>query len=510
MHRPRVLVVDDSVVVRRLVSKALEAEGEVEVVGVAADGKIALVNIERLHPDVVILDVAMPVMDGLTALAEIRQRWPGLPVIMFSTLTTRGAEVTLDALALGASDYVLKPSGGDAASSMEKIRAELLPRIAALLPAAREAKERAPARIPQRPSRATGTVARATGPAQRVDLIAIGVSTGGPTALAELIPSLPATLPVPVVIVQHMPPMFTKILAERLDHKSAVRVLEAADGDRVKPGSVYIAPGDLHLAIAARDREVLHVYDGPHENSCRPSVDPLFRTVAERYGAARARHRHDRDGLRRSARGGAPGRRRRADHRAGRRLPASCGACPGSSRAPVWPTSRCRWRACEPRSCGGWRSAAIRRSPWGPPREPARRDAAGRRLLLPEPPHARARRHRARARQGVPRAVPAGPGGPRDGGRVGRRAGRDPPPRGGVLRAARPGGRRAHHERDHLLPRLQPVRIDALRRAARAARAQAAHAAPSPSGRRDAPRARSPTASRWRSASTSPSCSRGS
>ena len=123
MHRPRVLVVDDSVVVRRLVSKALEAEGEVEVVGVAADGKIALVNIERLHPDVVILDVAMPVMDGLTALAEIRQRWPGLPVIMFSTLTTRGAEVTLDALALGASDYVLKPSGGNAESSMATIRA---------------------------------------------------------------------------------------------------------------------------------------------------------------------------------------------------------------------------------------------------------------------------------------------------------------------------------------------------------------------------------------------------
>ncbi|MEP6759285.1 MAG: chemotaxis response regulator protein-glutamate methylesterase [Actinomycetota bacterium] len=285
MHRPRVLVVDDSVVVRRLVSKALEAEGEVEVVGVAADGKIALVNIERLHPDVVILDVAMPVMDGLTALAEIRQRWPGLPVIMFSTLTTRGAEVTLDALALGASDYVLKPSGGDAESSMAKIRAELLPKIAALLPAAREARERTAARIPQRPSRATGQVARATGAAQRGDLIAIGVSTGGATALAELIPSLPETLPVPIAIVQHMPPMFTKILAERLDHKSALHVHEAADGDRMKPGAVYIAPGDLHLAIAARDREVLHVYDGPQENSCRPSVDPLFRTVAERYGA---------------------------------------------------------------------------------------------------------------------------------------------------------------------------------------------------------------------------------
>jgi two-component system chemotaxis response regulator CheB len=280
MHRPRVLVVDDSVVVRRLVSKALEAEGEVEVVGVAADGKIALVNIERLHPDVVILDVAMPVMDGLTALAEIRQRWPGLPVIMFSTLTTRGAEVTLDALALGASDYVLKPSGGDAESSMATIRrAAAADRRAAAAPRGEGTR---PARIPQRP-RATGTVARDR--PRSGDLIAIGVSTGGPTALAELIPSLPGTLPVPVVIVQHMPPMFTKILAERLDHKSALHVLEAADGDRLKPCSVYIAPGDLHLAIAARDREVLHVYDGPHENSCRPSVDPLFRTVAERYGA---------------------------------------------------------------------------------------------------------------------------------------------------------------------------------------------------------------------------------
>ncbi len=285
MHRPRVLVVDDSVVVRRLVSKALEAKDEVEVVGVAADGAIALVNIERLHPDVVILDVAMPVMDGLTALAEIRQRWPGLPVIMFSTLTTRGAEVTLDALALGASDYVLKPSGSDAAASMTAIRAELLPRIAALLPLAREARERTSSRVPQRPSRASGTVRKAAGPAQRVDIIAIGVSTGGPTALAELIPSLPGTLPVPIVIVQHMPPMFTKILAERLNGKSELRVAEATDGARIAPRSVWIAPGDRHMEIDERDRDRLHVYDGAHENSCRPSVDPLFRSVAQRYGA---------------------------------------------------------------------------------------------------------------------------------------------------------------------------------------------------------------------------------
>jgi two-component system, chemotaxis family, protein-glutamate methylesterase/glutaminase len=284
MHRPRVLVVDDSVVVRRLVSKALEAEDEVEVVGVAADGMIALTNIERLHPDIVVLDVAMPVMDGLAALAEIRQRWPVLPVIMFSTLTSRGAEVTLDALALGASDYVLKPSGADAAASMAKIRAELLPRIAALLPLAKESRERTPTRLPARPARSPGQVQKATGPLQRIDLIAIGISTGGPTALAELVPSLPAALPVPIAIVQHMPPMFTKILAERLALKSSIRVVEAAEGERLRPGTVYIAPGDLHLAIAVRDREHLHVYDGPHENSCRPSVDPLFRTVAERYG----------------------------------------------------------------------------------------------------------------------------------------------------------------------------------------------------------------------------------
>jgi two-component system, chemotaxis family, protein-glutamate methylesterase/glutaminase len=281
MQRPRVLVVDDSVVVRRLVSKALEAEDEVEVVGVAADGSIALANIERLHPDVVILDVAMPVMDGLQALAAIRQRWPWLPVIMFSTLTGRGAEVTLDALALGASDYVLKPSSADAATAMAEIRAQLLPRIAALLPDAREARERR-AVVPRQPVRAAEPVRRAGGPAGRVDIIAIGVSTGGPTALAELVPALPAAMPVPIVIVQHMPPMFTRILADRLDQKSGLHVVEAADGARLTPGTVYVAPGDLHLEAVSRAR--LHVYDGPHENSCRPSVDPLFRSVAAQFG----------------------------------------------------------------------------------------------------------------------------------------------------------------------------------------------------------------------------------
>ena len=286
MHRPRVLVVDDSVVVRRLVSKALEAEGEVEVVGVAADGKIALVNIERLHPDVVILDVAMPVMDGLTALAEIRQRWPGLPVIMFSTLTTRGAEVTLDALALGASDYVLKPSGGDAASSMAKIRAELLPRIAALLPAAREAKERAPARIPQRPSRATGTVARADGPRAagrpdrdrrvdrrpdrpgRADPVAAGNPARARRDRAAHAPDVHqdpgrAARPQERRCASSRPPTATGSSRGRSTSRPATCTWRSPR-----------ATARCCTSTTARTR-----------TPAGPSVDPLFRTVAERYGA---------------------------------------------------------------------------------------------------------------------------------------------------------------------------------------------------------------------------------
>ena len=284
MHRPRVLVVDDSVVVRRLVSKALEAEGEVEVVGVAADGAIALVNIERLHPDVVILDVAMPVMDGLTALAEIRQRWPGLPVIMFSTLTSRGAEVTLDALALGASDYVLKPSSTDADSAMAEIRDQLLPRIAALLPQAREARERT-TRAGERPPRPSGTVRRPAGPPERIDVIAIGVSTGGPTALAQLIPSLPGDLPVPVAIVQHMPPIFTRLFAQRLDRASALTVVEGQPGMGLEPGLVVVAPGDSHLLVAdGRRGPVVATNQEPRQNGCRPAVDVLFRSAAAVFG----------------------------------------------------------------------------------------------------------------------------------------------------------------------------------------------------------------------------------
>ena len=280
MGKPRVLVVDDSVVARHLVSTALASDGSVEVVGVAADGRVALASIDRLRPDAVTLDVDMPVMDGLETLEAIRERWPHLVVIMFSTYTARGAQVTLDALALGANDYVVKPSGtASPTEAMDRIREELLPRILTLC-------LDAPADGTIRPTVIAEPFSPAPGPFARVDVIAIGVSTGGPTALGTVLPQLPSHLPVPVLIVQHMPPMFTRVLAERLDRTSPLHVVEAADGHVLDRGGAWIAPGDRHMTVERAGAEVrLRTDVGPRENSCRPSVDPLFRSVAETYGA---------------------------------------------------------------------------------------------------------------------------------------------------------------------------------------------------------------------------------
>jgi two-component system chemotaxis response regulator CheB len=288
MSKPRVLVVDDSVVVRRLVSKALEQDGSVEIAGVAADGRIALTKIAQSKPDLVVLDVEMPVMDGLEALAEIRIRWPKLPVIIFSTLTVRGTEITLEALSRGASDYVVKPGrSGDPAENLARVRDELLPRIFALCPGVSGPRRLEGIRPPARPRTPhLPAVPRLTtrGP---VEIVAIGTSTGGPTALAELLPALPALLPVPVVIVQHMPPEFTRFLADRLDRQSAVHVHEASNGDPLEAGDVLIAPGDRHMVVEALGNgHQVRTHREPPENSCRPSVDPLFRSVADTFGAA--------------------------------------------------------------------------------------------------------------------------------------------------------------------------------------------------------------------------------
>lgn len=276
MEQIRVLVVDDSVVIRRLLANTLELEPGITVAGTAANGYLALSRIEALRPDLVTLDIEMPEMDGLSVLRELRLRWPRLPVIMFSTMTERGALATLDALAAGASDYVTKPANmGSVGQAMERIRADLVPRIRALCPGRGDGGTVAP-RAPIVRSR----------PAPPVEVVVIGVSTGGPNALAAVLPALPNRFPVPLVVVQHMPPVFTRLLAARLDAIGAVAVTEAAAGDRLCPGAALIAPGDQHLLVERTAAGVIvRLNREPPENSCRPAVDPLFRSAAAAYGA---------------------------------------------------------------------------------------------------------------------------------------------------------------------------------------------------------------------------------
>ena len=227
----------------------------------------------------------MPELDGLQTLKAIRETWKTLPVIMFSTLTERGAAETLTALSLGASDYVTKPANvGSVALAQQRIRDELIPKVKALCGVAPTPEPVVALRplpvLPPRPP-TTGATALDRTP----DIVAIGVSTGGPNALARLIPQLPAGFPVPVVIVQHMPPMFTRLLGERLNAQSPLAVREAADGEVVQAGSVYIAPGDYHLTLQRRGTSIVtHLTQDPPENSCRPAVDPLFRSVSQIYG----------------------------------------------------------------------------------------------------------------------------------------------------------------------------------------------------------------------------------
>ncbi|MCU0229676.1 MAG: chemotaxis response regulator protein-glutamate methylesterase [Bryobacterales bacterium] len=314
----RALIVDDSVVIRRLVTNALEDDPELEVVGVAAHGGIALQRIPQVNPDVVTLDIEMPEMDGLETLRQIRRHHPNLRVVMFSTLTERGGQHTLEALALGADDYVTKASNeGSLDRSMARLRDELIPKVKQFflrpgatrtpasaakaafgvtpsLPGNDTANGRLSGKLPAPTSSSTNPLVAATpfrpsarlAPIETLRALTIGVSTGGPNALGQLLPTIPADFPLPILLVQHMPALLTPLLAERLNQICAVTVLEAEHDTLARPGHVYIAPGNSHMRAKAEGRGLrLLLDDGAPINSCRPAVDALWLSLAEVVGA---------------------------------------------------------------------------------------------------------------------------------------------------------------------------------------------------------------------------------
>jgi len=286
MRKAKVLVVDDAMLIRRLVTDALSHDAAIDVVGEAANGRIALQKIAQLSPDLVTLDIEMPEMDGLATLREIRKINPRLPVIMFSSHTERGAADTLEALHLGASDYVTKPnSAGGKGLAQQRIEDSLIPKIRALCrvgsgTAQLSVKPAAAATAPK------AFTMRALGSAPRADIVAIALSTGGPSALGAILSELPSNFAAPILLVQHMPSMFTRLLAERLNNQTSLNVVEAREGEVIAPGTVYVAPGDVHLRVKKGSSQIVtSLSDDPPEHSHRPAADVLFRSVATVYGS---------------------------------------------------------------------------------------------------------------------------------------------------------------------------------------------------------------------------------
>jgi len=298
----RILVVDDTIVYRKAVSDILSELPGVEVVGVAHNGKIAMSKIVTLKPDLLTLDIEMPEMNGLEVLAELQKSHTGIGAIMLSTLTTDGSEMTMKALELGAFDFILKPQSATLQDGKNQIKSALQPMLDAFrhsrtaasllgtkgkftrsqpLPAKGTASQLRPSTTPL-----AGSISRPIPRRSKSEIVAIGISTGGPNALSQMLPQLPGDLGVPVVIVQHMPPVFTKSLAASLNAKCALTVKEAQEAEAIQPNTVYIAPGGKQMKLTASadgKNRIIKITDDPPENSCRPSVDYLFRSVGDYY-----------------------------------------------------------------------------------------------------------------------------------------------------------------------------------------------------------------------------------
>ncbi len=293
----RVMVVDDSAVIRGLLTRTLEADPDIAVVASVGNGQMAITALGRADTDVVVLDIEMPVMDGLTALPKLLATSPDVKVIVASTLTQKNAQISLKALSVGASDYVAKPSSSQL-NAANDFKRELVEKVKALGRARRGARQRslgtaastAKSELPFRPpvsktSATPGPIVLRTPSRVPPSVIAIGSSTGGPQALFTVLGALPASLSLPILITQHMPPTFTTILAQHLSRVANRPAAEAVDGEAIKPGRIYLAPGDFHMRVETSGTErVLRLSKDAPENFCRPAVDPMLRSLAQVYG----------------------------------------------------------------------------------------------------------------------------------------------------------------------------------------------------------------------------------
>lgn len=288
----KVMIVDDTIIYRKILKDVLLTIENTEVIATAPNGKIALKKIESNMPDLILLDVEMPVMDGLETLSEIKKRYPEIGVIMVSGINERQANITMKALENGAVDFVAKPIGNNLSENVAYLTDHLTP-IIKMFQAKKEKKslfsrkkftpktERKTIPTPSTPS-----ILRKSSIPTKFDVLVVGVSTGGPNALAEFIPKLPKKLGVPVLLVQHMPPMFTKSLANHLNAKSAIEVVEAVDNENILPDKVYIAPGGKHMVLRVDQKSkkpIVGIIDTPPVNSCKPSVDVLFQSISQYY-----------------------------------------------------------------------------------------------------------------------------------------------------------------------------------------------------------------------------------